>query len=408
MLETVDGDTAVALSHLTQAAGLLLSAGDSVLLAYGPAELVSVVAAQCGEPALADTTLGHAVAAKLGGGLAHARHLLLHGWTALTRGALDTAQGVLDRLGAAPLEPGDELLAAALATGLARRGGDSAALAAAFARGRTALIRHPVDLYLIRQLGELAVAAAILDERESIAPHLDRAWALLGKLTNPPLWTVALHWSELHAALATRDLDAAQRRAAALTEVPARHARAFAAAATCWLRVARGEVDPDDVRAAAMGLHHAGHTADAAQLAASAAVRTEDRKDGAGLMAFARNLSDSPGTGPEAASAPRTEPAAEEPEPAPATAPLLSEREVEVGRLILAGLTHKQIGARLFISAKTVEHHVARMRNRLGADGRNELFGMLRMLIDDSGQTSDGAGAEMAATRPSQVRATAR
>lgn len=37
-------------------------------------------------------------------------------------------------------------------------------------------------------------------------------------------------------------------------------------------------------------------------------------------------------------------------EPVP---PMLSERELEVGRFILAGLTHKQIGARLFVSAKT-------------------------------------------------------
>jgi DNA-binding NarL/FixJ family response regulator len=80
------------------------------------------------------------------------------------------------------------------------------------------------------------------------------------------------------------------------------------------------------------------------------------------------------------------------PEPEPAVAvPLLSERELEVGRLILAGLTHKQIGARLFISAKTVEHHVARMRNRLGADGRNELFGMLRNLIDETQHVEAGA-----------------
>ncbi len=165
-----------------------------------------------------------------------------------------------------------------------------------------------------------------------------------------------------------------------------RHAKAFAAAAACWLRVARGDVDPDEVRAAAMRLHHAGLTADGAQLAASASVRTADRKDGAGLMAFARNLSDTPEP-----AAPADEPAPADSAdladgPAPAAAPLLSERELEVGRLILAGLTHKQIGARLFISAKTVEHHVARMRNRLGADGRNELFGMLRTLIGESTQ----------------------
>jgi DNA-binding CsgD family transcriptional regulator/energy-coupling factor transporter ATP-binding protein EcfA2 len=397
-LESVDGNTALALSHLTQAASLLESAGDAVLLPYTPAELVAVVAAQCGEAALADTILGQAVAAKLGGGLAQARHLLLHGWNALARGALDVAQGVLDRVGVAPLEPGDELLAAALATGLARRRGDSAALAAAFARGRTALIRHPVDLFVVRQLGELALAAALLDERVTIAPHLDQAWTLLARLGDPPLWTVSLHWSELHAELAAGDLDAAEAHAKSLSAVQTRHAKAFAAAAVCWLRVARGEVDPDGVRAAAMRLHHAGLTADGAQLAAAASVRTADRKDGAGLMAFARNLSDTTEPAP-----PADEPAPADSSdladgPAPAAAPLLSEREVEVGRLILAGLTHKQIGARLFISAKTVEHHVARMRNRLGADGRNELFGMLRTLIGEPGQPA-AADASPARTR---------
>ena len=48
---------------------------------------------------------------------------------------------------------------------------------------------------------------------------------------------------------------------------------------------------------------------------------------------------------------------------------------------MLAGLTYKQIGERLFISAKTVEHHVARMRDRLGVSSRNDLFGRLRALV---------------------------
>jgi len=34
---------------------------------------------------------------------------------------------------------------------------------------------------------------------------------------------------------------------------------------------------------------------------------------------------------------------------------------------MLTGLTYRQIGERLFISAKTVEYHVARMRQRLAA-----------------------------------------
>jgi DNA-binding CsgD family transcriptional regulator len=398
VLETVEGDIALALSHLAQAASLLGSAGDAMLLPYTPVELIALVGAQCGETALAEGTLAHAVAAAPDGGLAHTRHLLLDAWNALARGAVDAARGVLDRLGSAPLAPESDLLAAALAAGVARRSGDSAALAAAFARGRTALIQRPVSLYLVRPLGELAVAAAILGERESIAPQLDQAWALLAKLGDPPLWTVPLHWGELHAELATGDLDAVRRRSTALSAqaARARHAKRFADAAACWLRVAGDErCQPDDVRAAAIGLQTAGHAWDGAQLAAAAALHAVDRKNGAALMAFARNLCATAGVArehvhPLAADEPAD--TAEVPRTEPATAPQLSGRELEVGRLILAGLTYKQIGARLFISAKTVEHHVARMRNRLGVDGRNELFGMLRVLLGEADQTSEPIG----------------
>jgi DNA-binding CsgD family transcriptional regulator len=64
---------------------------------------------------------------------------------------------------------------------------------------------------------------------------------------------------------------------------------------------------------------------------------------------------------------------------------MLSEREREVAELVLTGLTYRQIGERLFISAKTVEHHVARMRQRLDVTSRDELFAQLRMFIGASG-----------------------
>ena len=54
------------------------------------------------------------------------------------------------------------------------------------------------------------------------------------------------------------------------------------------------------------------------------------------------------------------------------------EREVEVARLVVAGETYKVIGARLFLSPKTVEHHVARIRTKLGAASRAELITLLR------------------------------
>jgi DNA-binding NarL/FixJ family response regulator len=361
LLATVDDDVPTALSCLTRAAALLEPAGECVLLPYSPAELLAIVAAQCGEVALADTTLGQAVAAKVGGGLAHAGLLLLHGWVAMTRGAFDTAREVLDRV-REPLEPADEVLAAALAAAVARRTDDATALAAAFARGRTALIRHPVHLYLLRPLGELTVAAAVLGETAALAPHLARAHDLLARLGEPPLWAASLYWSELHAARAAGDQRAAEDAAAALKALAAPHVAALARAADC---VVTGETDLTTVREAVTGLRQAGLDWDAARLAAEAAARTEDRRAAADLMALARVSN--------------AEPAENHDEP---VAPMLSERELEVGRLILAGLTHKQIGARLFISAKTVEHHVARMKTRLGAEGRNELFNRLRKLLE--------------------------
>ena len=59
----------------------------------------------------------------------------------------------------------------------------------------------------------------------------------------------------------------------------------------------------------------------------------------------------------------------------------LSEREREVARLLLLGMPYRDIGAQLFISAKTVEHHVARIRRRIGAQSRSELLSMLRAAL---------------------------
>jgi DNA-binding CsgD family transcriptional regulator len=364
LLASIDGDLPTALCDLTRAAGLLEPAGECVLLPYTPAEIAAIVAAQCGEMALADATLGQAVAGKVGGSLAHAGLLLLHGWNALARGTFDTVREVLDRL-PQPLEPADEVLAAALTAGLARRTDDTAALAEAFARARTALIRHPVNLYLLRPLGELAVAAAVLGET-GLTPHVAKARALLEALGDPPLWAAPLHWSLLHAALASGgDAESEMKALTALAD-RAPHVRALADAAACWVRIG-GDLDPAEVRVAATALRQANLDWDGCRLAAAAAAGTEDRKVAADLMACARTLNDTA-------------------DPLPAKEaeedPLLSERELEVGRLVLTGLTHKQIGARLFISAKTVEHHVARMKTRLGVEGRGELFNRLRVLLE--------------------------
>jgi len=51
----------------------------------------------------------------------------------------------------------------------------------------------------------------------------------------------------------------------------------------------------------------------------------------------------------------------------------LSRREREVARLVAAGMTNRQIGEHLFISWRTVEGHVERIRNKLGVRSRTEV-----------------------------------
>jgi DNA-binding NarL/FixJ family response regulator len=48
----------------------------------------------------------------------------------------------------------------------------------------------------------------------------------------------------------------------------------------------------------------------------------------------------------------------------------LSRREMEVAELVADGATNAQVAARLFISERTVESHLASIFNKLGVDTR--------------------------------------
>lgn len=73
----------------------------------------------------------------------------------------------------------------------------------------------------------------------------------------------------------------------------------------------------------------------------------------------------------------------------------LSERELEIARLIADGLTNRQIAERLVISPRTVGTHLDRMYERLGLPSR----AALARYVVESGAVADGAGGVPQAAR---------
>jgi DNA-binding CsgD family transcriptional regulator len=388
---SVLGSSAVALTELTRAAAVLECTGAVAVPDDTPAALAALVALHRGEPEMGRAVLDRAVDADVGGVLFRRRHRLLRAWTRMTEGAEADARAELVEAMALPGPVGarDELVAVGLEAGLARRAGDTSRLLALWSRGRAAVLRHPVDLYALLPLGELLVVAARLGETAWLEPHVTAAEALLAGLGRPALWAGPWHWAALWAAVAGEDRAAVGRHAerlAALRDADPRTA-VLADAAALWVDVLDGHVDPATVVATAGALRDVSLAWDGARLAKAAAVRATDRKAISVLLSAARGLqalgparpAESPADpGPEGEPGDATE--VDEPA-APAPASTLSDREREVAELLLDGMTHRQIGDRLFITPKTVEHHVSRMRSRLGSTDRTALFSDLRAAL---------------------------
>ena len=153
----------------------------------------------------------------------------------------------------------------------------------------------------------------------------------------------------------------------------------MAQAGRAWTAILAGTVDPDAVEAAARGLSTVGLAWDGARLAGHGARRSKDKKVGARLLACARELH-------PRETAPSGEPATG---PVPTSANTgLSEREHEIAQLVLQGRTYAEIGAELFISPRTAEHHIGQIRRRLAATSRSDLLAKLRVAMS----TTEGAG----------------
>lgn len=388
VLLTIEAPYASAVSRLSQAiAGEHGAWAGSEAIPDTPAALVTLAALHAGDAVRARSVINRAARGS-DAGLAANRHTLLLGWVKMLDGQLTAAAGDAAAVGETGLHRRDALWAAALRTGIARRGGDAGALQKHWYAGMEVLAEYSVDLFSLLPIGELWVAAARMRQEDRLTHALDQAFALLTRLGDPPSWSVPLHWAGVHAAILTNSPEAMKPHGQALSAADNPFARALAVAGRSWLRVLAGQVDVDDVAAAARGLAQFGLTWDATRLAGQAALQTSDPRVASAMLSIARDLKlaggaqDSPlDTAADADIGAPDDLAPASRNPAPASSGPLSDREREVAELLLLGMPYRDIGGQLFISAKTVEHHVARIRRRLGAESRSEMLSMLRAML---------------------------
>lgn len=360
---------------LALASELYSAAHSDFPLVEPPAVVTAAAALATGRPATAAAAIGAAIDARQSGRWARPRLLLWSAWIALTTGHTDNAHDALARARdcGVPLQPRDRLIQAACETALARRYGSTAQLGTVYRACGPLLVRQRFDLFLHPFLAELVLAG----NRVGTSTAADRAFAaelaVLAEVGDPPLWVVPLHWAGIQRGIVRNrpDLLVPHARALLTAAEQSPFAARLADAGRIWTDVLAGRVDVERVQSASRALARDGLTWDGARLAAHGAARSDDRGVAGELLACARDLH------------PRTD------VPQTVNAPLepsgdgttLSARELEVAQLVVQGKTYVEIGQTLFISPRTAEHHIARIRRRLDAASRSDLIAKLHDVL---------------------------
>jgi DNA-binding CsgD family transcriptional regulator len=287
------------------------------------------------------------------------RGLLLTAWLDLRAGRLDEARRGLAAVGDAPILRRNAVLAAAIAVGLARRAHAEDGLAATWHRVAAIVAGADAEPLLLDVWGELSIGAAMVSpaDRDGITDAMTAAVIRAGS----PAWCAAIdEWWRLERAAVVGDEAGACAAAERLSAMrPDCRIEQLAGPARVWAAVLAADVDPPRVARAAAQLADAGRPWAAAALCSAAAERVSEPAAARRLLGSGRRLG-------------RRVPAGRR------SSEGLTVREREVGGLLLDGLTHKEIGARLFISPRTVEEHVARLRQKLAASSRGQLVSALR------------------------------
>lgn len=353
------------------------------------AALVTLAAIHGGDPIRARNVITRTVQEPTAP-LYEQRHQLMFAWIKMQDGQLTAATADISQLTLADLGRRDALWLAALRTAIARRTGDVGAIQKHWFAAVDVLAEYSIDIFSLLPVGELWMSAARIGQQSRLTAVVDQAFALLRALGNPIAWSVPLHWAGVHVGILTNNPAAVAPHGQALAAAAAHSpfAKALATAGRSWLRGLAGQVNPDDVTVAARGLAEFGLTADATRLAGQAALQASDPKISGLMLQIARELKLANPDVAESLAEPGPKGSTSTGGRTPRSA--LSDRERQVAELLLLGMPYRDIGDQLFISAKTVEHHVARIRRRLGAESRSEMLSMLRAIL--SPQDSELAG----------------
>lgn len=378
----------VVLADLVRASEMYTTAKADGPICELPAVIAAIMALNLGGVSTAQGVIDDALAGGHGGAWARPRLLLWRAWIAVQRGRPVEATEALQHVHTLTpmLSARDALVAHAVRVAIARRYEDASGLEEAWRRARSSILRADADLYLLHPLAELISSAARLGDASRVQAQFQRALRCTAALGDPPLWTAHLHWAGIQQGILLSSPARLTPHAKALVAASGRSriANVMSKAGRVWTSVLAGSVDAPAVEAAAEGLASVGMRWDAARLAGHGAARTDDRKVSARLLACARELHPTDRT--RRPSTPTDDPAATG--GAVSSEEVLSDRELEVARLVVQGKTYAEIGETIFISPRTAEHHIAHIRRRLGAASRSDLLARLRVLLDEG----DGEG----------------
>ena len=329
-----------------------------------------VLASRLGDLERAGQLAELAVADRVGGP-AHLRsEVLMTAWCAVRQGRLDDAAAAVEELDEQSLTPRERWLRATVNCALALRDPDPGRLDSAVADAVAVLARGTADLYDLEFLGDMAAAlqrsgGGTIDN--VLAPHE----VLLDRLGRPAHLDFDVAWVRLFAALSTDDIEVmslAAHRVLAHPDPPGHHSLTVSVARVV-VACTQSNTDADETIGVASQLAASGRIHEAARLCGIVAVHADDDAVTRRLLKQSREWRVQRARLKTVRGVDRM-------------VVRLSAQEERVAHLVDGGLTYKAIAAELFISPKTVEHHVAHIRSKLGAGSRADLLSAIRAYFD--------------------------